>query len=353
MAQKVLVTGAAGLVGRNTVEELARQGFDVIATDLDSPANRKTAADFRAGVSVRWANLTSAQEISDLLLACTPEAVVHLAAVIPPACYRNPAAAREVNVGGTENLLAAARGLPVPPRFVLASSVAVYGSRNPHRHHDLLRADTPTSASDCYGQHKVEAEAAVRNSGIPWVILRLGAIISANLRSMTVGADQLFLEWSFPSDGRINTVDVRDVASAFAGAVTADVEGQTLLIGGDDTHRLRQSDVGAGLVGALGLAGVYPRGRPGDPNDDDEWFVCDWMDTAPAQRALGFQNHTWPAMIDEARSRIGAWRHLLRLTRPVVRRALRRRSPYRGQPGTYASPWRTVRARWPGAAPDR
>ncbi len=111
-------------------------------------------------------------------------------------------------------------------------------------------------------------------------------------------------------------------------------------------------EVGPGLVEAIGLAGVYPRGRAGNPDDDGEWFVCDRMDTAPAQRALEFQNHSWPQMIDEVRSGIGPLRRLLRLSRPSVRRALARRSPYRGQAGTHASPWRTVQARWPGAAPD-
>ncbi|WP_374025284.1 NAD-dependent epimerase/dehydratase family protein [Mycobacterium sp. HNNTM2301] len=352
MPDRVLVTGALGLVGRYTVNELSSRGADVVATDLDTKRNRKAARQFAADVDVRFADLTDAAAVGRLVAAVQPSVVVHLAAVIPPVCYRNVRVARAVNVGATATLVDAARQLPNRPRFVQASSVAVYGARNPHRGDDLLTDSTPLRASDCYGQHKIEAEAVVRSSSLPWVILRLGAIISTDLRAMTVGADQLFMEWSFPVDGRITTVDVRDVAAAFASATTADVVGRTLLIAGDRSHRQLQGDVGPALVAALGLGGAYPRGRVGDPDDDDEWFVCDWMETEPAEEALAFQNHPWPHMLDEIRARVGLLRFPLRALVPVLRPMLARRSPYHGAPGHFAEPWRTIRSRWPESVPD-
>ncbi|MBS2080471.1 GDP-mannose 4,6-dehydratase, partial [Mycobacterium tuberculosis] len=74
-----------------------------------------------------------------------PGAVVHLAAIVSPPSYRNPALARRVNVGGTENLLAACATLPRPPLFLMASSAAVYGSRNPFRQPERITPDTPVN----------------------------------------------------------------------------------------------------------------------------------------------------------------------------------------------------------------
>ena len=39
--------------------------------------------------------------------------------------------------------------------------------------------------------------------------------------------------------GRMHSIDVRDAAAAFPAASTADVVGEILLIGGDETHLLR------------------------------------------------------------------------------------------------------------------
>jgi hypothetical protein len=113
-----------------------------------------------------------------------------------------------------------------------------------------------------------------------------------------------------------------------------------------------QGEVGPALVAAIGLSGAYPPGRIGDPDNDDEWFVCDWMDTEPAQRALQFQNHSWPQMSQEIRDSVGVLRYSLRLTAPLVRLFLTRRTPYRGAPGKYAEPWATGARKWPESVPD-
>jgi dTDP-4-dehydrorhamnose reductase len=116
---------------------------------------------------------------TNLLQAVSPAAIIHLAAIIPPACYARPGLARRVNVDATGLLIDAAAALPNPPRFVQASSVAAYGARNPHPLGDLLTADTPLRSSDVYGVHQMEAENLLRASRLDWVILRLGGVRTA------------------------------------------------------------------------------------------------------------------------------------------------------------------------------
>jgi nucleoside-diphosphate-sugar epimerase len=345
MADAVLVTGGFGLVGSETVELLAADGHRVVVTDLEMPANRKKARALPGGVATRWADLTDAAAVDRLVSEVSPSAIVHLAAVMPPPLYRNPGLARKVNVDATNALVRAAEAQPNPPRFVQASSNAVYGSRNPHRVTDIARADTPTRAIDIYSGTKLEAEECVRASRLEWVVLRLGAVLSPDFSALPLSADGIFIESALPTDGRIHTVDVRDVAKAFAAATTADVAREILLIGGDDSHKLRQEDVGPALAAALGLPGVLPKGRPGDPDNDDGWFLTDWLDTERAQQALGFQQHSWPDMLAEMRARMGWRRYPLRLVAPLARAFLARRSAYRNAPGAYADLWGAIRAR--------
>lgn len=349
----VLVTGAFGLVGTATVRQLAARGRSVVATDLNTPATRKAAGAVPAGVRTRWADLTDPIQVAELLEAVQPAAVIHLAAVIPPLCYAKPQLARTVNVDATANLVNAVAAQTKPPRFVLASSIAVYGPRNPHHCADVLTAETPVNPYDVYGRHKVEAEAIVRSSSLDWVILRLGGVLTVDLGSLPMNADMIHFESVLPTDGRLQTVDVRDVAHAFAAATTADVTGRTLLIGGDDSHRQRQGEIASSTAAAMGLVGGTPPGRPGDPDDDDAWFATDWMDTATAQAILKHQHHSWPQMLAEISAAAGWKRHPLRLVAPLAREFLKRQSAYYRQPGRYASPWDAVRRKWGTAQEDR
>ena len=352
MTEKVLVTGGFGLVGSQTVRRLAIDGHHVVATDLGTPAQRKAAVSLPPTAEARWANLTNQDEVDQLLAQVSPTAIVHLAAVIPPAIYRNRELGRRVNVDATAAVLRAAQARPRPPRFVLASSNAVYGSRNPHRHPERLSVDSPLRPADLYGSHKVEAETLLRASSLEWVILRLGGVLSSDPGAMPFDGDALFFESALPADGRIHTVDVRDVASAFAAATTADVVGETLLIAGDDSHLHRQKDVGAALAAARGLSNVLPAGRPGDPDSDENWFITDWLDTDRAQQALSFQHHSWPELLAQLRAAAGWRRYPMSLISPVARQLLKRRAAYRDVPGHYADPWGAVRSRLGEPAPD-
>lgn len=352
MTEHVLVTGGFGLVGSHTVRQLVADGHRVVATDLGTPAQRRAVRALPAGAAARWADLTDPTEVGCLVAETAPTVIIHLAAIVPPGIYRRPELARRVNVDATAALLHAASAGPRPVRFVQASSSAVHGSRNPRRHREWLRADTPVRPSDLYGAHKVEAEELVRASGLPWVILRLAPVISIDLGAMPVSLDTPFLHSALPADGRIHTVDVRDVAVAFSAATTADVIGEILLIGGDESHLLRQSDVGKSLVAARGLVNILPEGRPGNPDSDDDWYVTDWMDTARAQQALRFQRHPWPDMLAEMRAAAGRQRHLLRLLAPLARQFLKHRGAYRNSTGKYADPWGAIRAEFGEPRPD-
>ena len=322
MSDAILVTGALGLVGRSTVAHLARQGAPVVATDLHTPANRRAALP---GIPVRWADLTDPAQVAELLSAVRPATIIHLAAMIPPMCYSRPALARAVNVDATGNLLEAAATLAERPRFIQASSIAVYGPRNPHRVSGLLTAETPVRPYDLYGQHKVESERMVRDSGLDWVTLRLGGVLSVDIR-LDTDPNLIYFEGVLPSDGRLQTVDVRDVAHAFAASATADVVGRTLLIGGDDSHRLVQGEIGAATAAAMGLVGALPPGRRAIP----------MMTTAGSPptgwtrpRSVG-AGPSAPLVAADAR-RDGAERRLealpLRLVAPLARRYLERQSP--------------------------
>lgn len=347
MSQTVLVTGAFGLVGPDTVRRLVADGWRVVAT-----AHRNVSAALPSDVDIRSVDLTDADQVERLMSEVAPDVVVHLAAVIPPDAYRDPVRARKVNVDATAILVRAAEAQANPPRFVLASSVAIYGSRNPYRNPERVGLQTPLRPSDLYGGHKLEAELLVRSSTLDWVVLRLGGVLSVDPKAQPFRLDMLYFGSALPTDGRVHCVDTRDVATAFAAAARADVMGEILSIAGDDSHLLRQGEIPLALAAAHGMVDVPPKGLPGNPDSDDDWFPNDWMDVARAQQLLQFQQHSWPDMLAEIRANAGWKRYLMRLVAPVARQILKREGAYRKTSHQYADAWGALSARFGQTAMD-
>jgi nucleoside-diphosphate-sugar epimerase len=257
-------------------------------------------------------------------------------------------------VGGTENLLVAAAenietvdALPRPPFLLMASSAAVYGSRNPYRRPERVTAETPVNPIDQYGQDKVLAEAAIRASGLPYAFFRLGGVISPDTRS-SINGDHLVLMRSMPSDNRIHMVDVRDVALAFANGVDREttIAGKILLIGGNESYVLLQRDFEDELMTAVGLGRLGPSASlPGDPNDDRGWSFTGWFDTTEAQALLDFQEHDWRQTLAWIAESQGHRRTVLQalgpILRPILRTALKLQRRAEGR-GPYADPWTLI-----------
>jgi nucleoside-diphosphate-sugar epimerase len=356
-AQKtVLVTGAFGQVGVRCSAILLSRGYKVVATDLRSDKSLAAADQLADGAHPgtlvpAYADLLDAEAVRKLVAEHQPEAIVHLAAILSPVSYRQPTLARRVNVEGTSNLVRAASTLKKPPLIVLASSASVYGSRNPYRYPERITADTPVNPIDQYGEDKVLAEAVIRESALPFTVLRLAGIISPDGAS-SLNGDYLVLMRAAPGDNRLHTVDARDVALAFANAAdrAEAVTGKVLLIGGDDTHLHTHRDVEDDMMEALGLGRLGPTASlPGDPGDDRGWSFTGWFDTAEAQELLEFQQHDWPttvAWVAESRTKI---RPVLRAFGPVIRPTLRlalavqRRIERRGR---FANPWALIEKKY-------
>jgi nucleoside-diphosphate-sugar epimerase len=157
---KILVIGAAGMVGRKLVERLACDGklgsepieelslVDVVAPD--SPVD----AGFTVGSAVAdLAEPGVAQEI----VAARPDVVFHLAAVLSGEAEADLEKGYRVNLDAMRLLVDAIRGHGdegYRPRVVSTSSIAVFGPPLP----DVIDDDHRTTPATSYGTQKAMAE---------------------------------------------------------------------------------------------------------------------------------------------------------------------------------------------------
>jgi nucleoside-diphosphate-sugar epimerase len=182
--RRILVTGASGFIGRCVAPMLGAAGYGVrVAVRRASPA---TTPAFEPGIELmQHGDLAAGVDWRPLLAGM--EYVVHLAGVAHSEAVA-PAQYDRVNRDATAELAQAARAAAIR-RLVFVSSVRAQSGAVAER--ILTEADAP-QPTDPYGRSKLAAEAAVRQSGVPFTVLRpvvvYGAGVKGNLRRLITAA---------------------------------------------------------------------------------------------------------------------------------------------------------------------
>ncbi|SDG07995.1 SDR family oxidoreductase [Chitinophaga filiformis] len=159
---KVLITGSNGLLGQHLIPVFLEDGrYQVIASGRGP--NR---LPMQTGYTYEATNLRDATSVRHLLEKHQPDILIHAAAMTQvDDCERNKDLCWDTNVAATRYLLQAAE--KTNTFFIFLSTDFVFdGLQGPYAEEDAVN---PISY---YGSSKVAAESMVRNSKLPWAIVR-------------------------------------------------------------------------------------------------------------------------------------------------------------------------------------
>ena len=308
---RVLLTGPFGNIGSHTTAELIRQGHQVHAFDLRTPRTEKVARRFTGQIEIQWGDIRDTEAVRAAVQ--DREAIVHLAAILPPLSDEQPAEAKQVNVGGTRNLIEAAKAQAKPPKFFLASSFDLFGhtvDQPPPR-----RVTDPVQETDEYTRDKIACEALIKQSGLEYVIERFCDVPDVK--------EPHPIMFRIPLDQRFEVIHGDDVALAIVNTLkTPEVWGQTLLIGGGPRCQIRYRDYLYGMLDALGIGPLPEKAFGTAP------YCTDWVDSEYSQRLLQYQRHDAHEIIQDIAREVGWKRHLTGLVGPIVRRNILKLSPH-------------------------
>jgi nucleoside-diphosphate-sugar epimerase len=122
---RYVVTGGAGFIGSNTVDELVKRGHSVVVLDDLSAGKEENLADVRSKITLIKGSITDIEVVRKAMHEA--EYVLHLAArTSVPRSVKDPIESNRINIDGTLNVLVAARDAKVK-RIVFAASSSAYG----------------------------------------------------------------------------------------------------------------------------------------------------------------------------------------------------------------------------------
>ncbi len=150
---RFLVTGGAGFIGSNIVDELLRQGHDVRIIDNFMTGSRENLKDVIDRIELIEGDIRDLETMKDVTKGM--EYVLHQAAFRSvPKSVDNPTLTNDINVKGTLNALIAAKEAKVK-MFIYASSSSCYGNTDkfPESEESLPMPISPYAVSKLTGEY--------------------------------------------------------------------------------------------------------------------------------------------------------------------------------------------------------
>ena len=162
---KVFVTGVAGQLGRDVMQELKRRGHEAVGSDIQ-------------GCCDVCVDITDPKAVSDAIAAVSPDAVIHCAAwtaVDLAEDEANQEKVRAINAGGTRNIAGVCKALDC--KMVYISTDYVFDGQGQTPWHPDCKDYAPLNV---YGQTKLEGELAVAELLEKFFIVRIAWVFGVN-----------------------------------------------------------------------------------------------------------------------------------------------------------------------------
>jgi len=319
---EVLLTGAFGNIGESTVFALLEKNYDIRCFDLKTERNEKVSKRISkmGSFKIVWGDILDTSKVKAAVDSV--DAIIHLAAIIPPLSESKPDLAKAVNIEGTRNLISAAEEIEKKPKYIQASSVSLFG---PTMHLKPPRTiEDPIVATDTYTTTKLECEKMVKASNLPWTILRFAASPPLEIDASADGDASIF---ETPLDQRVEFVHTRDVGQACANAIEAETIGKTLLIGGGTSNQMLEKEFLSKIFEGMGM-GMLPDSAFKVAEKPEDYYYTDWLDTTESQEILQYQSRSFEDYVEELKSELGIKRYLAKLFSGTAKKRMLAASPY-------------------------
>ncbi|MFW9924446.1 MAG: NAD-dependent epimerase/dehydratase family protein [Candidatus Thorarchaeota archaeon] len=326
---KILITGAFGNIGKAVIEEAYKKGHEVTVFEIENRKTRKIAFKYRKKIKkVFYSDIRNLENVKQAVQDI--DAVIHLAAIIPPLSQTNRDLTMAVNLGGTKNLITAIKETKRSIPLIFSSSASVMGSTQSQD--KLVSRNDPLVITQNYEESKIKCEELLNDTADNYLVFRLAGVLPL-YTPLTLGYLFGYMEEVFDMhfDSRMEMILDVDIATALVTGIeklhnSTTPKNQAYILGGGKENSLQFK----GLEFLTKLFGSFSLPVPDKKyfTTDIEAFHLDWHDTIEAQKEFHFQNHTLDEYIQYITKRFRAFKLPIKLFKKIIIKWLVKKSPY-------------------------
>ena len=322
---KLLITGAFGNIGKAVITEASNRGHEVIVFEIENKKTRKTARKLRRKIQkVIFGNIRNIESVKQAIQEC--EAIIHLAAIIPPTSKKHRNLTMAVNYDGTKNLVQAIEETKREIPFIFTSSASVMGPTQLQE--KIVERNDPLIITGNYEESKIKCEEFLKKNADNYLIFRLAGVLPMLSPISTGYMEEVF---DMHLDSRMEMILDLDVATALVTGAEKLASGttqknQAYILGGGKSNGLqfKANEFLSTLFGSFSLP--LPDRKYFTP--DINTFHLDWYDTAEAQKEFQYQNHSMEEYIKHLKKTYGVFKLPIILFRKIIMKKLVEKSPY-------------------------
>ena len=290
--KKILITGAAGTIGRNVIKYLLSEGkYEITAVDLKNSGNYHKLKRYKKRVNLVYGDVTDPVLMEGLIKDMN--FVIHLAGVSLPLGNLNSNLTHEIDYKGTENIVRIIDFYNPECHLLYASTASIYGKQEK----DEVSVSTKPNINDkdVYAKTKLEAEDIIKKKLKNYSIYRLPVILCNPIKDNYI--------FSYSPSSKMEVIADTDVAYMFVKAIEkADkVNKKTFNVGGGENCRTTGKELNENIIKIYGVSRKYINNKV---FIDKNFYTYYFKDSDKLEELLSFRNDSISSYFMRAKRKV-------------------------------------------------